>query len=466
MLVSAQKQARSSASKALKQAACYSTPSTSSSSSSSSSDDALLAQTTTSKPSPTVTNGPPRSTLATHVKLPTNLSSPPKPQILRPYRPRTPLFPSAARPKIQLPTGFGENQMVSLPDSTLSLLNTIVGSFKDAPIRYAFAYGSGIFSQGGPTTAGKEGGGGEKPMLDFIFATTHADHFHSINMQNNPSHYPAYMRAMGSGAVSWIQEHGGAGVWFNADVPVEGVRIKYGVVTMDHLCKDLIEWQTLYLSGRMHKPIRIIKDDPRVKLANQVNLASALRVALLTLPENFSERELYTRIAGLSYGGDFRMSVPGAENPRKIHNIVDSQMDKFKGVYGRLLSELDGLAVVGQDHSPEHRASLARKLPKTLKTGIRAKYADASRDQTESSAEKELWLKIGGEESLGHELIRQTSQITRRPALTQSIKGIITAGPLKSLHYSWAKVGKWQKGKKELEEVKRKQAEEEKTKGL
>lgn len=41
------------------------------------------------------------------------------------------------------------------------------------------------------------------------------------------------------------------------------------------------------------------------------------------------------------------MSVPGAENPRKIHNIVDSQMDKFKGVYGRLLSELDGLAVVG-----------------------------------------------------------------------------------------------------------------------
>lgn len=31
--------------------------------------------------------------------------------------------------------------------------------------------------------------------------------------------------------------------------------IKYGVVTMDHLCKDLIEWQTLYLSGRMHKPV-------------------------------------------------------------------------------------------------------------------------------------------------------------------------------------------------------------------
>jgi hypothetical protein len=60
-----------------------------------------------------------------------------------------------------------------------------------------------------------------------------------------------------------------------------------------------------------------------------------------------------------------------------------------------------------QDHSPEHRASLARKLPKNLKAGIRAKYADASRDQTDSQAEKELWLKIGGEQTLGQELIQR-----------------------------------------------------------
>lgn len=32
--------------------------------------------------------------------------------------------------------------------------------------------------------------------------------------------------------------------------------IKYGVITVDELCKDLIEWETLYCSGRMHKPVR------------------------------------------------------------------------------------------------------------------------------------------------------------------------------------------------------------------
>lgn len=41
------------------------------------------------------------------------------------------------------------------------------------------------------------------------------------------------------------------------------------------------------------------------------------------------------------------MSIPGAENPRKVGNIVDAQMNRFQGVYGRLLSELDSLAVVG-----------------------------------------------------------------------------------------------------------------------
>ncbi len=51
----------------------------------------------------------------------------------------------------------------------------------------------------------------------------------------------------------------------------------------------------------MHKPLRIIKDDARVRLTQQVNLTSAVRAALLTLPEEFTENELFERIAGISY---------------------------------------------------------------------------------------------------------------------------------------------------------------------
>jgi translocator assembly and maintenance protein 41 len=109
-----------------------------------------------------------------------------------------------------------------VPEAKLAQLSSIVRSFR-APIRYAFAYGSGIFAQtpslgDSPSSSSST----KKPMLDFIFATTHADHFHSINLQQNPSHYPGYARLAGSEAVSWVQRKGGAGVWFNAFCEVEG----------------------------------------------------------------------------------------------------------------------------------------------------------------------------------------------------------------------------------------------------
>ncbi len=61
----------------------------------------------------------------------------------------------------------------------------------------------------------------------------------------------------------------------------------------------------------MHKPVRIIRQDPRVLLANQVNLASVLRVALLSLPEEFSEVELWEKVAGVSYMGWCPQVGPG-----------------------------------------------------------------------------------------------------------------------------------------------------------
>ena len=85
----------------------------------------------------------------------------------------------------------------------------------------------------------------------------------------------------------------------------------------------------------MHKPIRIIKDDARVRLTQQVNLVSALRTALLTLPESFEEEMLFEKMASFSYRGDPRMKYWG-ENPKKVKNIVSAQRDQFKELYWRL----------------------------------------------------------------------------------------------------------------------------------
>lgn len=121
--------------------------------------------------------------------------------------PRTPL------PK--LPPTFGRNQFLPVADSTRALLESIVAKFH-APIRYVFAYGSGVFEQDG---RGKDA---EAPMLDFMFAVTHPAHFHYINMQQYPGHYPLHARVFGSSYVGRVEELG-PGVWFNAYVPMNGV---------------------------------------------------------------------------------------------------------------------------------------------------------------------------------------------------------------------------------------------------
>src|SRR3978361_1307305 len=172
-------------------------------------------------------------------------------------------------------------------------------------------------------------------MIDFIFGVSYTQHWHSLNLTQHRDHYSA-LGSLGSGATSWVQDKLGAGVYFNPYVTVNGTLIKYGVVNLDTLCTDLSEWTTLYLAGRLHKPVKILRDDPRVRLANQDNLIFALRTALLLLPSDFNEHQLYGTIASISYMGDPRMSLP-TENPNKVANIVLNQLPNFRRLYAPLI---------------------------------------------------------------------------------------------------------------------------------
>lgn len=42
--------------------------------------------------------------------------------------------------------------------------------------------------------------------------------------------------------------------------------------------------------------------------------------------------------------GDPRMSIPGAENPQKVRNIVRPQIPRFRGLYFKLLREIKGIS--------------------------------------------------------------------------------------------------------------------------
>ncbi|KAJ6477426.1 mitochondrial matrix Mmp37-domain-containing protein [Mycena vitilis] len=382
-----------------------------------------------------------------------DLPPPPPPTKAHPKPPRSRLYPQP-RPAVphqhstlpRLPPTFGRNQLLPVSNSTRALLESIVEQF-DAPIRYAFAYGSGVFEQDGYPV---KSSAADSPMLDFMFAVTHPAHFHSINMQQHPNHYTLSARVLGSSYVSTVQDIG-PGVWFNAFVPMSGVTIKYGVTTVDNLCSDLLNWRSLYLAGRMHKPLRIIKDDARVRLTQQVNLTSAVRAALLTLPADFSETQLFERIAGISYLGDPRMMLP-AENRGKVANIVRHQAPQFKELYHRLVVGLPGVhwpaysSMIQQDTTPHARAAHLKKLPSNLLAGVRNNYDRSSTTPAYEADESAYWIRLAADDKLPATLGEELRRIVRYPATVQTMKGVVSAGVGKSVRYGAAKVGKWWTG--------------------
>ncbi|WFD43315.1 Mitochondrial translocator assembly and maintenance protein 41 [Malassezia psittaci] len=374
------------------------------------------------------------------------------------------------------------------------------------PILHAFAYGSGVFSQ---NTMSQKQAGGKPPMVDMVLSVSSPGHWHARNMLQNPSHYPWWIRLAPMWMLRKIQKMG-AKVWYIPYVKVNDNIVKYGVVSIDDLCQDLLQWDTLYLSGRLQKPVATLFDstDGRVPIAEQANLSSALRTSFLLLPEEFSEEQLYSRMASLSYLGDFRMRVPGGENQNKIRNIVENQHAWFRFMCADLITRFRFVTVESrsqdkwlrfkQNVSPTTRASIASNLPRTLRKRLIKHYlstptnnsffselAKMSTDEFERSVntpqvlpeiqnlsetdikvenllcenktqEDQLhpplitrfWLAVVQQDDFQQTLIRLIAETVEKPAQLQSLKGFITAGLTRSIQYVLSKISKYREGQK------------------
>ncbi|KAK4569472.1 Mitochondrial translocator assembly and maintenance protein 41 [Recurvomyces mirabilis] len=401
---------------------------------------------------------------------------------------------------------FGYNQHIKVNEDFKEALRSILWQFR-APIRYAVAYGSGVFGQSGtskpgdlsphpnPPKAVEEWQKGGAKVIDFIFGVSHTQHWHSLNLAQHPGHYSGLKYLpYASAAISKVQDDLGAGVYFNPFITVNGTMIKYGVVNLDTLGRDLSDWSTLYLAGRMQKPVKILRDDPRMRLANQVNLISALRTALLMLPESFTERQLYERIAGLSYLGDPRMTsflgMGASENPNKVSNIVGAQLPGFRQLYVPLIENLpnveftdsrlpreaawekqdairhtgsnpqldnvlggeSGLSLT-QDMDPVKRGNMVRRLPKAFRRKLYFAYKkkfgipgsafsdvlEQSEDETSDTLRRRegglFERRIAGESDLPEVMGKCVRATVAWPSTSQTIKSAFTAGIGRSWKY-------------------------------
>lgn len=322
----------------------------------------------------------------------------------------------------------------------------------------AFAYGSRVKEQG-------KRGVHKNDMIDLILAVDDPFDFHIKNCAANPTHYSFLRKLPGGGkAVARIQENFGAKVYYNTLVPLgtfdtfdtseSDLYIKYGVISTGPLVNDLLDWETLYIAGRLHKPVEILalggpKGDV-VRKALKINIQSAIHTALLLLEESFSEKELYTTIAGISYTGDFRMIV--GENRNKVENIVSPQIHEFRKLYQPYLTSNLIQPLVNwnpasrtyiQDTSSQtiyHHLSL---LPKNVQKEIFLKTWDGSGSLNDiDDVMMALSQRIGADEKVRAAI----KAIVKRYSWKQSIKGIFTAGIKKSIIYAKSKLVKMYSG--------------------
>lgn len=406
---------------------------------------------------------------------------------------------------------FGANQHMLIDAELKSAFTTMLREFR-APIVFCFAYGSGVFPQGSsqrsitdaefravhpkPPEALLQTQRGNPKMIDFIFGVSHAEHWHWINMRQHPEHYSG-LRTLGSGAVAAVQEKVGAGVYFNPYVVVNGMLIKYGVTSIGNLCSDLTSWDTLYLAGRLHKPVKILRDNAAVRIANQQNLVGAVRTALLMLPESFSEYDLFSTIAAISYLGDPRMSLP-TENKNKVGNIVSNNLVNFRRLYAPLIDKLPNVEYEGgadagslawlesredhplrQDMDLMKRANMVRRLPASFRSRLYFLYQgkfgmtrsefmtlmEETADEDENGFRRqqagEFEMRIAREEvaDLTGVVRRAIRETGRWVNTTQSAKGLITAGWGKSRRYMGEKMARYSEGKKKGPEAAPKEKE-------
>lgn len=139
-------------------------------------------------------------------------------------------------------------------------------------------------------------------MLDFVFTVDDPVMWHSKNLKKNWSHY-SFLKILGPRIITSIQNNYGARVYCSPLITCDGRLIKYGVISTSVLIEDLLNWNTLYVAGRLQKPVKIVAMNENITLRSALdkNLRNAVMAAFLMLSESFSEEDLFVEIAGLSY---------------------------------------------------------------------------------------------------------------------------------------------------------------------
>jgi len=338
------------------------------------------------------------------------------------------------------------------------------------------------------------------PMIDFIFIVDDPEEWHRQNMSTqNYYHYSMWLRLFGAPFVSYVQSLG-PGVLYNPFIALrdDQMMMKYGVITTSQLVDDLVYWRSLYVAGRLQKPVLLLNDhdtvshtvtgrestdsdsldvgavisdfyaltrsdeeqddhqndeaillgstathflDPEhLDEAMLLNLDFAARVALMMLSardrDHFTLRELFMTIASLSYCGDNRHQFY-AEDNRKFEKIVNGSYDAFIALYSDIVQQY--IEPVAGSTDPEKVYA--------LRNGIDVEYlaqrlpGNLVSEMVEVDAD--IMAHLDDVERVEKCIYAALSSIVGSSSWVQTVKGVFSAGFVNSFWYLLRKMTKY-----------------------
>lgn len=284
---------------------------------------------------------------------------------------------------------------------------------KRPKVKAAYGYGSGIFKQTGYTNK-------DKPQIDLILVVKDLKKWHLENIKKNPKDY-SFIGRLFYKHVSITHLKGKTGVTYLSNIEEDGNVYKYGTIEEKDLLNYLDTWESFYIPGRFQKRILSIVESKNISNRNKKNRESVLLTALLTLSNsNHQLIDVYTQICGLSYLGDTRMKF--AENPRKVLNIVEGSYNNFLEIYGSgndyFKINKNGEVKINQ----EKLLSSINKLPNCL-------YQHLQKNIEEYNLE-----------IIKKQILEYFTRLNRLESSQQTIKGLWTNGPIRSLKYAFQKI--------------------------
>lgn len=290
-------------------------------------------------------------------------------------------------------------------------------------------------------------------MVDLVFVVKKAVivDWHAENLAAHPHHYAPLLRTLGPAAVARFQQLG-PGLYYNPHVLLETrgggtLEAKYGVITAEAMLKDLLNWNWLYLAGRMHKPCVLEpygctgELEKALSTAVATNRQAALSAAVLLAGWETNQRgklslwSLWKALVRLSYDGDVRVGV--AEDPKKVSNIVSAQADELLETYTSYAESLsvelpalhscslDADGSVRFNATAAGRQRLFEELPLEFQWQVRNVVGTSIAPWEDAAALRAV-----------------LASTVRRSSLAQTAKGLLTAGASRSLRYGLQKLSK------------------------